>query len=91
MRERNQKKKVKYSEGSGIAKHLTNTPRKKKLYECYICDNCGCEIKVEKKWENNRGGLLMIPKTLSKRNKIFYIAVCSKCLNKVLKEFEDEK
>ena len=83
-------KKVKYSEGSGIAKHLTNTPRNK-LYEYYICDNCGCEIKVEKKWENNRGGLLMIPKTLSKRNKIFYIAVCSKCLNKVLKEFEDEK
>jgi hypothetical protein len=41
-------KQIKYSEGSGIAKHLTNTPRKK-LYEYYICDNCGCEIKVEKK------------------------------------------
>lgn len=83
-------KQIKYSEDSGIAKHLTSTTRTK-LYEYYVCDNCGCEIKVEKKWENNKGGLLMIPKTLSKRNKVFYIAVCSKCLNKVLKELEDEK
>ena len=83
-------KKIKYSESAGIARHLTNTP-KTKLYEYYVCDSCGCEIKVEKKWEDNKGGVLMIPTTLSKRNKIFYIAVCSKCLNKVLKEFEDEK
>lgn len=83
-------KQIKYSENVGIARHLSNT-NKTKLYEYYVCDNCGCEIKVEKKWEDKKGGLLMIPKTLSKKNKTFCIAVCSKCLNKVLKEFEDEK
>lgn len=40
-------KQIKYSESAGIARHLSNTP-KTKLYEYYVCDNCGCEIKVEK-------------------------------------------
>ena len=30
-------KQIKYSEGSGIAKHLTSTTRTK-LYEYYVCD-----------------------------------------------------
>lgn len=83
-------KQIKYLEGSEVARHLSNTP-KKKMYEYYTCDNCGTEIRIDKKWENNKGGLLMIPKTLSKKSKVFYIAICSKCLNKVLKEFENEK
>ena len=75
---------------NNLGQHLVNR-KKEKLYEFYICDNCGCEIKIDKKWENNKGGILRIPKTLSKMNKTFDIAICSKCLNEVLKEFEERK
>lgn len=77
-------KQTKYS---GIKNHLS-CENKKKLYDYYICDNCGCEIPIKQKWERSLGGVIYLPKELTKRHGIS-IAVCNKCLNSVLKEFEE--
>lgn len=60
---------------------------KKKLYDYYVCDSCKKEIKIEKKWEQNNGGVIVIPALLTKKQAI-KLALCNKCVNKVLKEFE---
>lgn len=78
-------KKIKYQ---GTKNHLS-FEEKKKLYEYYTCDNCGAEIKIRKKWEQSEGGVILLPTLLTKRRPIT-VAVCNKCLNSVLKEFEEE-
>lgn len=79
-------KKIKYKENG--CNHLTYE-KKKKLYEYYICDNCGCEIKIKNKWERSEGGVIILPYLLTGK-KAITIAVCNKCINPVLKEFEGE-
>lgn len=79
-------KKIKYRDK---VNHLTYE-RKEKLYEYFICDNCGCEIKIKNKWEHSAGGVILIPAIMTKKNPIT-IAVCNKCLNSVLKEFEEDE
>lgn len=59
----------------------------KKLYNYYVCDNCKEEIKIENKWESNKGGVIVIPAILTKKQAI-KLALCHKCINPVLKEFE---
>lgn len=78
-------KKIKYEKKE--CNHLTNE-FKKKLYEYYICDNCGNEIKITKKWERSNGGVVLLP-TLLTKNKEISVALCNKCLNLVIKEFEE--
>lgn len=78
-------KKIKYKENE--CNHLT-FEKKKKLYEYYVCDNCGCEIRIKNKWERSEGGVIMLPQLLTGK-KAITIAVCNKCLNDVLKEFEE--
>lgn len=78
--------KTKYKEQE--CNHLTYE-KKEKLYKYYICDNCGCEIKIENKWKRSNGGVVYLPQLLTKKRPIT-IAVCNKCFNSVLKEFEEE-
>lgn len=69
--------------------HLTRKEKPKKLYDYYICDYCGEEIKNEDKWENKNGGIVKIPQTLSKFSGVLYLALCNKCVRPVQIEFEE--
>lgn len=80
-------KHTKYKEIDDIAKHLIRTD-KKKLYDYYVCDYCGKEIKIVKRWEEKTGGLITLPDSLTNGVTVT-IALCNKCLNPVLKEFEE--
>lgn len=61
---------------------------KEKEYLYYICDYCKDEIKIlDKKYEMS-GGIVEIPQTLTKKDKI-KLVLCNKCLKKVLAEFEN--
>lgn len=68
--------------------HLT-FEKKTKLYEYYICDYCGSEIKIKNKWEKSSGGVILVPPLLIKKPKGITIAVCNRCFNSALKEFEE--
>lgn len=64
--------------------------KKKKIYDYYKCDYCGDEIRLDTKQAERTGGIAEIPHILTKRGKV-KLALCNKCLKKVLKEFEQEK
>lgn len=70
-------------EGSHLIKVKTE-----KLYKYYKCDYCGNEIKIEKKKQDMNGGIVILPHTLTKRGEL-KLALCNKCLNPVLKKFEE--
>ncbi len=80
-------KHTKYEESNNTAKHLTKA-KAKKLYDYYKCDYCGDEIKITKKWEDKTGGIIILPETLTHKTPL-KLALCTKCLKKVLKEFEE--
>lgn len=81
-------KKNKYEEQDMQGRHLIKKDKPKKLYDYYICDYCGAEIPIKVKWEDKTGGITKIPQTMSNMNQVINLALCSKCLNPVLKEFE---
>lgn len=64
--------------------------KKKKIYDYYKCDYCGDEIRLDIKQAERTGGIVEFPHILTKRGKV-KLALCNKCLKKVLKEFEQEK
>lgn len=76
---------VKEEEHSNIIK-----TKKKKIYDYYKCDYCGDEIRLDIKQAERTGGIVEFPHILTKRGKV-KLALCNKCLKKVLKEFEQEK
>lgn len=82
-------KQTKYEEKVG-AKHLTKE-KTKKLYDYYTCDYCKDEIKIEDKWENRKGGIVNIPKAVTGLNAEICLVLCNKCINPVLKEFEEKR
>lgn len=84
-------KNIKYEQKNGLGNHLTKKEKPKKLYEYYVCDYCGEEIKIESKWENKTGGICKIPQTLSNIDTVLYLALCNKCVIPVEKEFEYKK
>lgn len=59
---------------------------KKKLYEYYLCDNCGEKIKIEKNVDKRTGGILQIPIS---QHKSLKLAVCNRCLKEVLKDINE--
>ena len=72
------------------AKHLIKY-KAEKDYEYYKCDYCGSEIKIlKKKSYEMTGGIVSLPHSLTKRGEI-KLALCNKCLNPVIKEFEKEE
>ena len=60
---------------------------KEKLYNYYKCDYCGGEIIITKKRHDMTGGIAIIPHTLTKRGEI-KLALCNKCVNPTIREFE---
>lgn len=74
---------------SGAA-HLTKT-EKKKLYDYYICDFCGDEIKIGGKWEEKTGEIVTLPPSLTHEIVTYKLALCNKCVKSVIKEFEEDK
>lgn len=69
------------------ASHLVNY-KKVKLYDYYICDYCGEEIKIIAKKQEMTGGVATIPHTVTKKGEL-KLALCNKCLKPALKEFEE--
>ncbi len=61
---------------------------KKKIYEYYICDNCGSEIRIEAEKNRMTGGIITIPYSLT-RSKPLKLALCNKCIGKVEKQFTE--
>lgn len=58
-----------------------------KKYEYYKCDYCGDEIRLDIKRQERSGGIATIPHSITKCGKL-ELALCNKCLNKVLAEFQ---
>lgn len=75
----------KYKETS----HLTRE-KKEKLYDYYICDYCGDEIKILKKKHEMTGGMVEIPYSMTGKSPII-LMLCCKCLRPVQKELEQER
>ena len=59
----------------------------KKLYEYYVCDYCKSEIRLDLKKSERSGGLVVIPRNIT-RSVDIKLALCNKCLRKVLNEFQ---
>lgn len=64
--------------------------KKQKEYDYYKCDYCGAEIKITEKRQEMTGGIAIIPHTVTGRGDI-KLALCNKCLNPILKEFENKE
>ena len=78
-------KRTKYKVLNNQASHLVGTERKKIFY---VCDYCGAEIEILKRTDLQNGGIVVIPHSVTKHGDI-KMALCNKCLNPVLKEFEE--
>lgn len=74
-------KEIKENENSNIVK-----TKKIKLYKYYKCDYCKDEIRLDKKLYERSGGIVNIPHSITKCGTL-QLALCNKCLNKVLAEF----
>lgn len=61
--------------------------RAEKLYEYYICDFCGSEIRLDKKQADRSGGLAVLPNSLTRCGNIT-VALCNKCIKEVIKQLE---
>lgn len=72
-------------QGSHLVKHKNEID-----YKYYICDYCGEEIKIAKKWQDRSGGIVILPNSLTNRGNIQVVAH-NKCLNKLIKELENRK
>lgn len=59
-------------------------------YKYLKCDYCGNEIRLDKKEYERTGGTKVFPHSFTKCGKI-ELALCNKCLKKVIKEFEERK
>ena len=72
------------------ANHLTSKEKikKEKLYRYYTCDYCNEEIKITPKIDEQLGGIVILPRSLTKRDPI-KLCLCNKCLNPVIAEFEE--
>lgn len=59
----------------------------KKLYDYYICDYCGSEIRLDIKQTERSGGIAVLPNSLTKCGEL-KVALCNKCVKCVLKQLE---
>ena len=60
--------------------------KQEKLYDYYICDYCGEEIKILDKHLDMDGGIATFPMSLTKREKI-KVALHNRCLRLAIAEF----
>lgn len=59
----------------------------KKLYDYYICDYCGSEIRLDIKQTERSGGIAILPNSLTKCGEL-KVVLCNKCVKDVLKQLE---
>lgn len=78
-------KEVKEDTGSNLLKAKVI-----KKYQYYICDYCGQEIRLDKRFEERDGGICTFRPSLIKANFIIELALHNRCLKPVVKEFEDK-
>lgn len=71
------------------ARHLVKY-KAEKLYDYYVCDFCGQEIKILEKKNEMSGGKAVIPHSLTKIGDV-PIVLHNKCLKPFLKKIEEEK
>ena len=76
---------VKYKEKPELGKHLINCKNEIE-YRYYKCDFCEKEIIIKEKKDEQDGGIIILPNSLTKRGRI-KIALHNKCLNPLLKQF----
>ena len=79
---------VKYKEEQRQASHLVKY-KKEKEYEYYKCDYCNGNIIINKDKTKMVGGTVKFPATLTQKQDL-QLVLCNKCLNPVLKEFENK-
>lgn len=77
---------TKYAYLDNYATHLTKS-KKRKLYDYYECDYCKNKVIISD--NKKKSGIVIIPSTLTKR-KPLKLVLCGKCINYVVKEFEEE-
>ncbi len=58
-----------------------------KLYDYYICDYCGAEIRLDIKQKERSGGIAILPNSLTKCGEL-KVVLCNKCVKDVLKQLE---
>lgn len=63
--------------------HLSKEQQKKFLYNYYICDNCGCEIKVSRRNQS----IIKLSSAVTHKFPVF-VAICDKCLKDFIKQFD---
>lgn len=90
-------KHTKYKESTEGVNRLTKEKKKKeKDYEYYFCDYCHDEIRIldnQKNVDGNviaSGGIVDLPKTLTRTDKKIRLALCNKCLQPVVQQFTDK-
>ena len=60
---------------------------KTKLYDYYVCDYCGEQIRLDIKKCERSGGIAKIPHSLTKCGEL-ELALCNKCLIPTIQEIE---
>lgn len=78
---------VQYKEEQREASHLVKY-KKEKEYDYYKCDYCKEKIIINKDKTKMTGGTVVFPAALTQKNDL-HLALCNKCLNPVLKAFEE--
>lgn len=69
------------------AKNNVTKRRVEKVYDYYVCDYCGDEIKLDVKQTERNGGVALLPNSLTKCGEI-KVALCNKCIKGVIKQLE---
>ncbi len=59
----------------------------KKLYDYYVCDYCGSEIRLDIKQAERSGGIAILPNSLTKCGNL-KVALCNKCIKEVQRQLE---
>ena len=82
------KEPVKYSKMQHFEEKNNVVNRKcKKIYNYYICDFCGEEIKINVNHQDDEGGIAVLPNSLTKCGNL-RVVLHNKCINKALKQLE---
>ena len=79
---------IKFKEKPSEGRHLVNY-KAEKDYDYYKCDYCNDEIKIFKNHNKMTGGIVIIPATITRSHDL-ELVLHNKCLNPLIKEFENK-
>ena len=85
---KNRKEPIKHTKLQHVEEKNNLVKRKSdKLYDYYICDYCGAEIRLDIKQTERSGGIAILPNSLTKCGEL-KVVLCNKCVKDVLKQLE---